>query len=97
MPWGRQAPLKTFMPSGKLLARDYLYDLAVAMPDFSDEGLRAEMERAHGLKLSRRSIAQYRKELRLEGRGLRKAAAKAPAESHALGAGTGAMACAAGA
>ena len=72
LPWGLHAPLKVFVPSGKLLGRDYLYDLAVAMPDLSDEGLRFEMKRAHGFDLSRRSIAQYRKELRLEGRGLRK-------------------------
>jgi hypothetical protein len=97
LPWGLQAPLKVFMPSGKLLARDYLYDLAVALPDVSDEGLRAEMGRAHGLKLSRRSIAQYRKELSLQGRGLRRAPVKARAKNQPLRAGVGAMACAAGA
>ena len=34
--------------------------------------LREEMERSHGVRLSRRSIAQYRKELGLGGCGQRK-------------------------
>lgn len=65
---------KKFVPSGKLMARDRLYDLAVASPGLSDEGLRTEMRRVHGLSLSRRSITQYRRELGLETRGLRRGA-----------------------
>jgi len=71
LPWGLQAPLKVFMPSAKLLARDQLYDIAVALPEASDSTLSAEMSRVHGLRLSRRSIAQYRKELGLQGSGWR--------------------------
>ncbi len=71
LPWGLEAPLKVFVPSGKLIARDRLYELAVSSPGLSDEGLRGELRRVHGFSLSRRSITQYRKELGLETRGLR--------------------------
>lgn len=78
LPWGLQAPLKVFMPSSKLLARDRLHDLALAEPELSDGGLRREMRRVHGVALSRRSISQYRKELGLAIRGLRAAAGSGP-------------------
>lgn len=71
LPWGLEAPLKVFVPSAKIMARERLHDLAVASPALSDEGLRVEMRRVHGLSLSRRSISQYRKELGLETSGLR--------------------------
>lgn len=71
LPWGLEAPLKVFMPSPKAVGRDRLYEIAVASPGLSDEGLRVEMRRRHGANLSRRSIAQYRQELGLQARGLR--------------------------
>lgn len=71
LPWGLEAPLKVFVPSSKIMARERLHDLAVASPALSDEGLRVEMRRVHGFSLSRRSISQYRKELGLEPSGLR--------------------------
>lgn len=76
MPWGIEAPLRIFVPSAKTLLRDRLYEHAVANPGLSDAALAEEMARLHGAKLSRRSIAQYRKELGLGGRGRR-----GPAES----------------
>lgn len=71
LPWGLEAPLKSLLPHPKSLLRDQLHDLALAHPDSSDEGLRREMARLFGATLSRRSIAQYRKELGLGGRGSR--------------------------
>ncbi len=65
LPWSTQAPMKALMPSRKSLARDRVYDLAVALPDASDERLSDELRRLHGFQLSRRSIAQYRSELGL--------------------------------
>jgi RNA polymerase sigma-54 factor len=75
LPWGLETPMRTLVPSAKTLLRDSLYDIAVAAPDASDETLRRELERRTGAKLSRRSIAQYRKELKLGGRGDRRASA----------------------
>lgn len=63
LPWGLEAPLSVFVPSRKSLLRDRLHDLALARPELSDEGLRAAILEHHGVELSRRSIAQYRKEL----------------------------------
>jgi hypothetical protein len=71
LPWGLEAPMKTFVPSGKAVLRDHLYDLARERSELSDEALRLEMKRLHGASLSRRSVAQYRKELGLGGRGRR--------------------------
>lgn len=65
LPWGLQAPLREFTPSAKEMMRGALHALALEAPGLSDEALRAELARRHGAKLSRRSIAQYRKELGL--------------------------------
>jgi len=71
LPWGLEAPLKVLVPSAKSLLRDLVYRLAIEHTDFSDEDLRQEVHRCHGKRLSRRSIAQYRKELGLAGQGQR--------------------------
>lgn len=63
LPWGLEAPLSFFVPSRKSLLLDTLHDLALARPELSDQGLRAALREAHGVELSRRSIAQYRKEV----------------------------------
>lgn len=71
MPWGIETPLETFFPSAKDINRERLYVLAGEHPGLSDTALARELERVHGVRLSRRSIAQYRKELALGGRGQR--------------------------
>jgi hypothetical protein len=71
LPWGMEAPLAVFFPCAKEINRERLYELAQANPEWRDEELRQELERTHGVKLSRRSIAQYRKELDLGGKGRR--------------------------
>lgn len=71
LPWGLEAPLKALIPSAKTLLRDRLHDLALSHPGSSDENLRKLMERLHGARLSRRSIAQYRQDLGLGARGKR--------------------------
>lgn len=71
LPWGVEAPLRVFVPSSKTLLKDRLHDLAVAMGDASDEALSRALERETGSRLSRRSIAQYRQDLGLGGRGRR--------------------------
>ncbi|MDD5656755.1 MAG: hypothetical protein PHF00_05815 [Elusimicrobia bacterium] len=71
LPWGLEAPLAVFFPSAKDVNRERLCELAGSHPEWKDEELSAELERSHGARLSRRSIAQYRKELGLGGRGRR--------------------------
>jgi hypothetical protein len=65
MPWGLEAPLAVFFPNAKDINRGRLYDIAQGQPGLTDAALACELERVHGVHLSRRSIAQYRKELRL--------------------------------
>jgi RNA polymerase sigma-54 factor len=68
LPWGLEAPLALLCPSAKSVHREHVRALACANPNWRDEELRRELERRHGAKLSRRSIAQYRKDLSLGGR-----------------------------
>ncbi len=65
LPWGLEAPLKSFFPSRKSLLRDRLHDLIREYPASTDEQLRGLLTRMHGVKLSCRSIAQYRADLGL--------------------------------
>jgi len=67
LPWGLEAPLTALMPSAKRLLLDRVDELATAQPSFSDERLREELARLFGARLSRRSVAQYRKDLGLAG------------------------------
>lgn len=73
LPWGAQAPIKALLPSAKALARERLELLARERPGDSDEALRRELASRHGIYLSRRSVAQYRQDLGLPGRGRRAA------------------------
>jgi hypothetical protein len=81
LPWGLETSLKTFVPSSKALIRDRLHDLALAHPELSDQDLGLEIRRLWGTKLSRRSVAQYRKELGLGGRGRRNSKRPPPERS----------------
>lgn len=65
LPWGLETPIKTLMPSRKSLLRDRLHDLIREQPGSTDEALSKRIHRLYGAKLSCRSIAQYRSELRL--------------------------------
>lgn len=67
LPWGFEAPMKVLMPSAKRLLLDRFDEVATSQPTLSDERLRGEIARRFGARLSRRSVAQYRKELGLGG------------------------------
>ncbi|MDD2805661.1 MAG: hypothetical protein PHV33_08910 [Elusimicrobiales bacterium] len=71
MPWGMQAPMTVLLPTSKQVNLERLYALATEKPHLSDEGLRGELKGRHGVALSRRSVAQYRKDLRLAASGAR--------------------------
>lgn len=65
LPWGLEAPLKTFFPSRKSLLLGRLHDLIREHPSSTDDELRKLIAGIYGAKLSCRSIAQYRAELGL--------------------------------
>ncbi len=75
LPWGTEVPMKALMPSGKAVGLAKFEVLAREKPELSDEGLRAELARRHRIHLSRRSVAQYRKDLGLGSKGRRGAEA----------------------
>lgn len=73
MPWGMEAPLAVLLPSSKDVNLERLYAIAAEKRELSDEGLRVELKSRHGVDLSRRSVAQYRKDLHLPAAGARPA------------------------
>lgn len=73
MPWGLQAPMAALLPTAKRVNLERLYAIAAERPELGDEALAAEMKARYGVELSRRSIAQYRQDLKLAAAGRRKA------------------------
>ncbi len=71
MPWGMEAPMCVLLPSSKEVNLERLYSIAAQKPELSDELLRVELKARHGVSLSRRSVAQYRKDLNLAASGRR--------------------------
>ncbi len=71
MPWGMEAPMEVLLPSSKKVNLERLYSIAAEKPELSDEKLRVELKARHGVALSRRSVAQYRQDLRLAASGAR--------------------------
>lgn len=69
MPWGMEAPISVLLPSSKAVNLERLYAIAAEKPELSDEKLRSELKVRHGVALSRRSVAQYRKDLSLAASG----------------------------
>lgn len=65
-PWGLEIPIKELLPSSKALLKELLYSLAKAKPGLTDRKLAFELWLQCRARLSRRSIAQYRKELGLD-------------------------------
>ncbi|KAF0124633.1 MAG: RNA polymerase sigma-54 subunit [Elusimicrobia bacterium] len=71
MPWGMEAPMITLLPTSKRVNLERLCSIAGEHPSFSDEKLRAELRTRHGVDLSRRSVAQYRKDMAIACSGAR--------------------------
>ncbi len=73
MPWGLEAPMDVLLPTPKRVNLERLCTIAAEHPDMTDEKLRAELKARHGVELSRRSVAQYRQDLKLAAAGARRA------------------------
>ena len=71
MPWGMELPMAALLPTSKQVNLERLYAIAAEQPALSDERLRTELRSRHGVDLSRRSVAQYRKDLSLAAAGAR--------------------------
>ena len=63
LPWGLEAPMKSLMPSSKTVLLGKLHDLIAEFPGRTDSELARSLPNLLGVKLSRRSVAQYRSEL----------------------------------
>jgi hypothetical protein len=71
LPWGTEAPMSVLLPSAKQVNLERLYVIAAEKPELSDEKLKLELKIRHGVALSRRSVAQYRKDMSLAAGGSR--------------------------
>ncbi|MEA3307257.1 MAG: hypothetical protein U9Q34_05695 [Elusimicrobiota bacterium] len=65
LPWGMEAPMAVLLPSSKEINKERLSFLIEEEPGLSAEKMRLEFKTHYGVDLSRRSIAQYIKELNL--------------------------------
>jgi len=65
MPWGTEIPMSVLLPTPKRINLERLYAISVENPEMTDNELCSELKSRHGVALSRRSIAQYRKDLSL--------------------------------
>lgn len=63
-PWGQEIPLKHFFPRTKALKKGLIKQLLMGETSFhSDEAIRDELRERFGVSISRRSVANLRKEL----------------------------------
>ena len=65
-PWGEEVPLKYFFPRPKRFRKELLRQLLETDSEFaSDEAIRTKLWEKFGVAISRRSVANLRKELKL--------------------------------
>ncbi len=65
-PWGEEIPLKHFFPRPRRFRRELLRELLETDKEFpSDEAIRVKLWERFGVAISRRSVANLRKELKL--------------------------------
>jgi transposase len=64
-PWGEEKALKDFFPRPRLFKKELVRQLLETGEEFpSDEAIKAKLEQTFGVSISRRSIADLRKELK---------------------------------
>ncbi len=63
LPWGMEAPMDELLPSDKKINKEKIYMLMQENPEAPDQALARLLHEAGGKRISRRSVAQYRKEL----------------------------------
>lgn len=69
-PWGKELPLKYFLPTPRWFKKELIRQLFKTEPSLtSDEATRAILWEKFGIAVSRRSVAEFRKELKIPTRG----------------------------
>jgi transposase len=69
-PWGKEVPLKHFLPTPKRFKKELVRQLLQTEPGLtSDEATRARLREKTGIAISRRSVTELRKELKIPARG----------------------------
>jgi transposase len=64
-PWGEEKALKDFFPRPRMFRKELIRQLLETGEEFpSDEAIKAKLEQTFGVSISRRSIADLRKELK---------------------------------
>ena len=65
-PWGEEYPVKYFLPSRKKIIKKLIVDIVDdGKRIYTDEGIRDKLKKAFNIDISRRSVASYRKELKI--------------------------------
>jgi DNA-directed RNA polymerase specialized sigma54-like protein len=65
MPWGEEKALRDFFPRPRMFRKELVRQLLETGEEFSsDEAIKAKLEQTFGVSISRRSIADLRKELK---------------------------------
>ena len=64
-PWGKEVPLKHFFPRPKSFRKELLRQLLKSEGIASDEAIKARLRERFGVAISRRSVANLRKELKI--------------------------------
>ena len=69
-PWGEEVPVKDFFPTPKRFRKELLRQLLETNNELSsDEAIRSRLQEKFGVAISRRSVANLRKELKLPAHG----------------------------
>lgn len=69
-PWGEEVPVKDFFPTPKRFRKELLRQLLETNNELSsDEAIRSRLQEKFGVAISRRSVANLRKELKLPAQG----------------------------
>lgn len=65
-PWGQEKPLKFFFPNKKAILKEYIKEIIGKEGDpGSDRAIKEKLEKGIGIHVSRRSVVDYRKELKI--------------------------------
>jgi len=65
-PWGEEYPVKYFLPSRKKIVKGLITDIINdGKCIYTDEEIRGELRKVFNIDISRRSVASYRKELKI--------------------------------
>jgi DNA-directed RNA polymerase specialized sigma54-like protein len=66
MPWGEEKPIKYLLPNEKRIRKDLIKNIiSKEKSTLTDDEIRFNLQKKYGFKISRRSISDYRRELKI--------------------------------